>query len=430
MSSVTLAIIALLLLLGLNAPIYISIIFSVFLYFVTSPENLNHMILVQRIVGGVNSIPLLAVPFFVTAGVFMNYTGITKRMVRFCEVLTGHLPGGLAQVNVVLSTLMGGLSGSSLADAAMQSKILVPEMVKRGYSPAFSAAVTGASALITPIIPPGIALIIFGYVGNVSIGRLFLAGILPGSLTCLLMMLAVHLVSIKRGYTPIREKRAPVKEIIIESKSAFLALLMPVVIIGGIRLGIFTPTETGSIAILYALILGAVVYKEIKLKDVAHALVESVSTCASILLIIAAASAFGWFLTWEGIPQKAAVLVESYNFNPYVFLMILNILLLIVGMFIEGTAAMLVLIPLFMPISRALGINDVHFGMIFIFNMAVGSLSPPMGTVMFTTCSITKVKVADFIKEAWPFYLVLLIGLIVITYVPAVSLLLPNLIFN
>lgn len=422
----TFAIIILLVLFVLNVPIFISITASVLVYFGLSGQ-LSLMIVVQRIIGGVESIPLLAVPFFVMAGVFMNYTGITKRMVKFCEVLTGHMPGGLAQVNVVLSTLMGGLSGSNIADAAMQSKILVPEMEKRGYSKAFSTAVTGASSLITPIIPPGIALIIYGFIANVSIGKLFLAGIVPGVMTCIIMMITVHFISKKRGYMPTRERAAGPKEVFVASKDAILALLLPVVIIGGIRLGVFTPTEAGSVAIAYALVLGMLVYREMRFSQIKDAMAETVITTSSIMLIIGAASALAWFLTWERIPQTATDFILSFVSSPGMFLLFINIFLMVVGMFIEGNAAMIVLVPLLMPMINALGIDPVHFGLVFIFNMAVGTLTPPMGTVMFTTCSITGVKIDEFIKEAWPFYLVLIVCLLIITYIPAISLFLPNL---
>jgi len=426
--SVNIALISLLILLSINVPVFASILLSTLLYFLFS-DQVSIMIIVQRMVGGLEKISLLAIPFFIMAGVLMNYTGITKRMIRFTEIITGHMPGGLAQTNVVLSTLMGGLSGSSIADAAMQSKILVPEMVKRGYSPAFSSVVTAASAIITPIIPPGIALIIYGYIGNVSIGKLFLAGIIPGIMTCVLMMVTVHIVSIQRGYVPIREKHASFKQIVKASKDAFLALLLPIVIIGGIRLGVFTPTEAGAIAILYAFVLGAIVYKEMHVYQIKDAIMETVVTTASIMLIIGAASTFAWFLTWEQVPQKATEFILNIVGNKGAFLLILNIFLLFIGMFIEGTAIMLVLIPILMPMVKGLGIDTVHFGLVFIFNMAVGSLSPPMGTLMFTTCTITKVKIKDFLKEAWPFYIMLLICLMLITYIPEISLFLPNLVY-
>lgn len=424
---VSIALLVMFVLFFIGAPVFISILSSSLVYFTLSPD-LNSMIVVQRLVGGIQSIPLLAIPFFVMAGVCMNYTGITRRMLKFSEILTGHLPGGLAQVNVVLSTAMGGLSGSSIADAAMQSKMLVPEMTRRGYSKSFATAVTGASALITPIIPPGVSLILFGYIANVSIGKLFLAGIVPGLMTCIFMMIAVHVISKKRGYLPLREKPARIGEILIASKDAALAILMVVVIIGGIRLGIFTPTEAGSIAVLYSLVIGFFVYREMKLKDLKIALSETVTTTASIMLIMGAAGSVSWFLTWERIPQMATSYMINMVDSPLLFLLSINIFLLIIGMFFEGNAAMIVLIPILMPMVEAYGIDPVHFGMVFIFNMAVGSLSPPLGTVMFTTCSITGVSIGDFVKEAWPFYIVLVLCLIIITYIPYVSIFLPNLI--
>ncbi len=226
----------------LKVPVYISIIAASLFYFLTS-NTLPPMVLAQRIISGMESLPLLAIPFFIMSGVFMNYTGITRRILKFAELLTGRLPGGLAQVNILLSTLMGGLSGSSIADTAMQSKMLVPEMVKRGYSKPFAAMITGASSLITSIIPPGIAMIIFGYVANVSIDLLFLGGILPGVLACASMMVLTHFISKKKGYKPVLEKAATPKEILVASKSAIVALVLPIIIIGGIRLGIFTATE-------------------------------------------------------------------------------------------------------------------------------------------------------------------------------------------
>lgn len=360
----------------------------------------------------------------------MNYTGISRRLVAFAEVLTGHLPGGLAQVNVVLSTLMGGLSGSNIADAAMQSKILVPEMVKRGYSPAFSAAVTASSALITPIIPPGIALIIYGYVGNVSIGRLFLAGVLPGILTCGLMMVCVHLMSVKRGYLPSRERRAGLREILRNARTAMLALALPLIIIIGIRFGVFTPTEAGSIAVVCAFFLGTIVYREMKGSQIKLALLESVAATANIMLIIAAASGFSKILTWERVPHVVTEAVAGAVSGPALFLLVTNVFLLVLGMLLEGNAALIVLTPILIPVAQAFGVDPVHFGVVSIFNLSIGTLTPPMGTVMFTTCSITGVKMDEFVREAIPFWIVLVACLLIITYVPMVSLWLPRLVYG
>ncbi|WP_134702356.1 TRAP transporter large permease [Ammoniphilus sp. YIM 78166] len=408
-----------------NIPVAYAIIASSLLYFLVA-QNMPTMVLVQRMIAGTESIPLLAIPFFIAAGTLMNYTGITRRMTTFAESLTGHLPGGLAQVSIVLSTMMGGISGSGLADAAMQSKVMYPEMQKRGYSPGFSTSVIGASSLITPLIPPGIGMILYGYIGNVSIGKLFLAGIIPGIMTCLLMMLAVHFVSKKRGYKPIREKMASPKEVVVASKDAFLALLLPIIIIGGIRIGVFTPTEAGAIAIVYALILGIVFYREMKLSHLKEAIGETVVTTSSIMLIIAAGACFGWILTYERIPHMATEFVTGLVDSPITFLLVLNLFLIILGMFIEGNVAIIILTPLLIPMAQAYGVDPVHFGMILLFNLGIGTISPPLGTAIFTVCSITNVKVEEFVKEVIPFYVVLFIALMLITFVPFISMWMPN----
>jgi tripartite ATP-independent transporter DctM subunit len=330
------------------------------------------------------------------------------------------MTGGLAQVNVLLSTLMGGLSGSNLADAAMEAKILVPEMKKRSFSKEFSSVVTAVSALITPLIPPGIAMIIYGSITNVSIGKLFVAGIGPGLLLCASLMVLVAIISKKRNYRSVRDNPLTAREIFRAVAHAALPLFLPVVIIGGIRLGVFTPTEAGAVAIVYSLFLG-LLYREIKLKDVLQGIRETITSTASIMVIIGAASAFAWVLTRERIPQQLTELIISTITNKYVFLLAVNAFLLLVGMFIEGNAAMVILAPLLHPVALAYGINEIHFAIVFIFNLALGCLTPPMGTVMFVTCSITKCKISDFIREAIPFYILLLICLLLLTFIPVLS---------
>lgn len=418
-SAVALGAIVLLTLLFLQVPVFASLLAGSVTYFALTP-NIPTQIIAQRVIAGVESIPLLAVPFFVCAGVFMNYSGVTKRVMDFCEVMIGKIPGGLAQVNVLLSTLMGGLSGSNLADAAMQSKMLVPEMERKGFSKEFSSVVTAASAMITPLIPPGIAMIIYGSIANVSIGKLFIAGIGPGLLLCVSMMILVGIISKKRGYKPGRETSITFKEFTTATGNALLPLFLPVIIIGGIRLGIFTPTEAGAVAIVYALILG-LVYREMKFNHVMEGLKETINSTASIMLIVGAASAFAWVLTRERIPQQVTELIINMISNKYVFLMAVNVFLIFVGMFIEGNAAMIVLVPLLAPVATAYGIDEIHFAMVFIFNMAIGALSPPMGTLMFVTCGITKCKIKDFIIEAIPFYILLIICLLILTFIPAFS---------
>ena len=359
----------------------------------------------------------------------MNYSGVTKRVVRFCDVIVSKLgvPGGLGQVTVLTATVMGGLSGSNLADAAMQAKMLAPEMEKKGFSKEFSSVLTAVSAMITPLIPPGIAMIIYGSISNVSVGKLFVAGFGVGALLCLSLMTFVTIISIKRGYQKesVKASHPPFFRVLAD---ALPSLFLPVAIIGGIRIGIFTPTEAGAIAIVYALILAAF-YREMTLKDLVKAIKETVLTTASIMLIIGAASAFAWILTREQIPQALANFMVNSISNKYIFLLLVNMFLIGVGMFVEGNASMIVLVPLLVPVARAFGIGDIQFAMVFIFNSAIGCITPPVGTLMLVTCGITKCKVAAFIKESVPFYILLFTVLILLTLVPIFSEGIVNLIY-
>ncbi|MDR2661551.1 MAG: TRAP transporter large permease [Treponema sp.] len=427
MSSVVIsaAVVVMLTFLFLKFPVYVSVLAGSVTYFILSPD-LPAQIMAQRVIAGIESIPLLAIPFFVCSGVIMNYSGVTTRIMRFCEVVMRKVPGGLAQVNVLLSTLMGGLSGSNLADAAMEAKMLVPEMEKKGFSREFSSVVTAVSAMITPLIPPGIAMIIYGSIANVSIGRLFIAGIGPGLLLCIAMMILVGIISFRRRYTTEMTEQVSLGKAFLD---ALPPLLLPIIIIGGIRLGVFTPTEAGAVAIIYAVVL-SLIYREFRIANVFQALKETVATTASIMMIVGAASAFAWILTRERIPQQVTAFIVSSVSNKYVFLLMINVFLLFVGMFIEGNAAMIVLVPLLVPVARAFGINDIQFAMIFIFNNAIGAISPPMGTLMFVTCGITKCKIAFFIREAVPFYIMLLVCLLLLTFVPFFSLTLVNLVWG
>ncbi|MFB5660962.1 TRAP transporter large permease [Alteribacillus sp. HJP-4] len=418
-------VVVILVLLLLNVPVAFAMMFGSGLYFLVN-DSFKAETMTQRALSGVESFPLLGIVFFITAGILMNYTGITKRILRFAQVITGHMTGGLGKVNVLLSVLMGGLSGSNVADAAMQSKILVPEMVNKGYNKAFAATVTAASSLITPIIPPGIALIMYGYIGDVSIGDLFVAGIIPGLLLCVLMFIFVHFSAKKRGFEVEPIPRATLKETVAASKDALLAILLPVIIIGGIRLGAFSPTEAGAIAVLYALFLGFVVYREMKVKDFIAALKESIHIIAVVMIIIAAGTAFGWILTLEQVPQALTDMTTSSVNNPYLFLFAVMIFLLIIGMFVEGNVLLIILTPIFIPMLEAYNIDPVHFGIFFILCLSVGTITPPIGTIMFTVCAITKVKIEHFIKELWPLWIVFVVAILLVAYIPSISMLLPN----
>ena len=419
--------VAMLVLLFLKVPVFIAVLGGSLIYFLMNPD-INSLIFAQQMILGTEKISLLAIPFFVCAGIVMNYTGVTKRIMDFCEIVTAHLPGGLAQVNVLLSTVMGGLSGSNLADAAMEAKMLIPEMTRKGFSLSFSSVVTAASSMITPLIPPGIAMILYGCIANVSIGKLFISGIGVGSLLCISMMILVGIISKKRNYGALTQEKLTYDKVMRALKPAFLPLLLPIIIIGGIRIGIFTATEAGAVAILYAVLLGFI-YRDMKASDLVRSLKETVASTSSIMLIVSAASVYSWILTRERVPQMLTEWMLQTIDSKFVFLIAVNIFLLFVGMFIEGNASMIILVPLLAPIAAQYGVNEIQFAMIYIFNNAIGALSPPMGTLMFVTCSISKCPTAAFIKEAIPFYILLAIDLLLITYFEPFTTFLVNLVY-
>jgi tripartite ATP-independent transporter DctM subunit len=419
--------VAMLVLLFLKVPVFVAVLGGSLIYFLMNPD-INSLIFAQQMILGTEKISLLAIPFFVCAGIVMNYTGVTKRIMDFCEIVTAHLPGGLAQVNVLLSTVMGGLSGSNLADAAMEAKMLIPEMTRKGFSLSFSSVVTAASSMITPLIPPGIAMILYGCIANVYIGKLFISGIGVGSLLCISMMILVGIISKKRNYGALTQEKLTYDKVMRALKPAFLPLLLPIIIIGGIRVGIFTATEAGAVAILYAVLLGFL-YRDMKASDLVRSLKETVASTSSIMLIVSAASVYSWILTRERVPQMLTEWMLQTIDSKFVFLIAVNIFLLFVGMFIEGNASMIILVPLLAPIAAQYGVNEIQFAMIYIFNNAIGALSPPMGTLMFVTCSISKCPTAAFIKEAIPFYILLAIDLLLITYCEPFTTFLVNLVY-
>lgn len=418
--------ILMLVLMFLKVPVFISVLTAAVVYFLSS--SVPSLLMVQRFIAGIESIPLLAIPFFVGMGVFMNRAGITRRIMAFASVCVGQMSGGLAQVNILVSTLMGGISGSNLADAAMEAKMLVPEMRKGGYSNEFSSVVTAFSSLITPLIPPGIGMIMYASVTGISVGKLFIGGLTVGLLLCIVEMVLTATISKKRGYKSIRTGKITKKEFFSSLKGAIIPLLMPIVIIGGVRVGAFTASEAGAVGILIAIILGFA-YKEMTFESLKDGFKETVISSSTILCIIGAANALSWALTKEQVPQHLTAWIISIVPNKYLFLFLINIFLLVLGMLIEGNAITIVVAPLLFPLANAFGIDQIHFAMIFIFNLAIGALSPPMGTVMYVTCGVTNCKVANFIKEAIPWFLCLVAVLLAVTYVPAISTWLVNLIY-
>ncbi len=408
-------------------PIAYALFAASIVYFTFFDAGMPPDLVLQKFITSAASFPLLAIPFFVMAGSVMNYSGISKKLMQMADVLTGHLTGGLAQVNVVLSTFMGGISGSANADAAMQSKILVPQMEKRGYSREFSAAVTAASSAIAPVIPPGIVMIIYALIAQVSVAEIFLAGYAPGLLMAGALMFTVTLVSRKRNYKPSRETRASIGEIGFQFKESIWALSLPFGIILGLRFGLFTPTEAGAMAVLASILIGVLIYRELKWDHIKPILLDTIYGTGTVVLIIVSASVFGYYLNWERIPQELTEMLLAFTANKYLMLAVINIFLLIIGMFIEGGAALIIVAPLLVPVILELGIDPVHFGMIMIVNIMIGGVTPPFGSMMFTTCSVTQVPVGKFMQEIWPFIGALLLALLVVTYVPAIVMFLPNL---
>ena len=410
---------------ALNIPVAFAMAIAALSFFIFA-DGLPLRVFVQKFVQATDSFPLLAVPFFICAGAIMNRSGITRRLLNLADALVGHMAGGIAQANVVLATLMGGLSASANADAAMQAKMLGTEMVRRGYTPGFAAAITACASVITPIIPPGIGLIIYGYLADVSVGRLFIGGIVPGLLLCAGLMITVGLMSKRRGYKPLRERRVSSGELWRAVVDAAGALSIIAFILLGIRYGIFTPTEAGAMTVVYAALVGAVWHRELKWASVPTIVVETVLATSAVMIIICAASAFGFYMSWQRIPSRAAAVLIELTQQPWLLLLLINFGLIAVGMLIEGTAALILLTPILVPAVIKLGIDPLHFGLVLVVNLTIGGVTPPVGTMMFTTCSILRVKIESFVKEGWPFMLTLFGVLLLITYVPALVTWLPT----
>ena len=413
-----------------NIPIWLAILGGSLPYFIFLQPMLPIQIAVQRVIAVTEGTSYLAIPFFITAGAIMNYAGISSRLLDLADGLVGHLTGGLGHVNVLLSVMMGGISGSAAADAAMEAKILVPEMKKRGYDENFCAAVTIASSLITPIIPPGMGLIIFAFATQISVGRMFAAGYVPGLLCMILMMGYVYYVSKKNGYKGSREKMAPVKEIVKLLLDSFWALLIPFGILLGLRGGMFTATEAGAICAFYSLVVGIFIYKEIKWKHFWPIIKESVLGTSTVMILICGAGALSYFMTYERGPQAFAEFMLSANLNKWTFILLTNIILLVIGMFMEGGPAMVILGPLLMPIAIKLGIDPIQFGIMFVFNLGIGNMSPPFGIVLYQVIGLMGLRFSEVCKAIIPFLIIMLIVLAFIATCPGLILYIPNLLYG
>lgn len=414
----------------LNIPVAYSMIMAGAVYFLFAPDSMSLDMMMQKMISANSSFTYLAIPFFICAGVVFDYAGITRRLMHLAELLVGHIQGGMAQVNILLSCMMGGLSGSANADAALESKMLVPEMVKLGYDRDFSTVVTVASSCITPIIPPGIILILYASASDCSVAKMFYAGYIPGIVITIAMMIMTYCISKKRHYKPSRDHIASASEFGKAFLSGLPALFVPFGLVLGLRIGLFTPTEGGAVCVVYSLIIGFLVYREIKVSDLPKIVEESVSSTAGIMFILAGANALSIYLTWERVPNLISQAILTNIHSPYVFLLMVNILLLIIGMFFDGGAAMILLAPLLVPAAQQLGIDLIHFGLVLSLNLTIAGMSPPFGAMMFVSTSITGTTIEEYAKACIP-YMALMIGcLLLFTYCPQIVMLLPDLLSN
>ena len=407
-----------------RAPIWASLAISSSVYLVIAGEQLS--LIARRCVAGMDSFLMLAIPMFVLAAELMNQCGITTYMFRFANNLVGWIPGGLAHANVVASMLFAGKSGSSAADAAGLGTMEIKAMTDEGFDKPFSAAITAASSCIGPIIPPSIPMVVYSSLAGASIGKLFIGGIIPGILMGLTMMVICFIIAKRRNYP--RVKGITLRDVGISFIEAIPGILVPVILLGGIYGGIFTPTEAAVVAALYSLVVGALLYRKISFKDLIRILKVTVVNSALIMIIIGAASLFGYVLTIEQIPAKLTEGLLFLTTNKYVMLFIFNIILLVLGCFMELNSILLIFVPIMIPVVNMLGIDLVHFGVVAVINLMIGTLTPPFGMMMFITAGIAEEPVHVVIKELIPFYIGLIILLLILTYCPVLVTALPSLV--
>lgn len=410
----------------INMPIAFAVGIASLVYYVIDGTSL--MVLPQAMTGAVDSFPLLCIPLFMFVGFIMNMSGVTKRIFNFASSLVGHLPGGLGHVNIVASIIFAGMSGSATADAAGLGAIEIQAMREEGFDDDFSAAVTASSSTIGPIIPPSMPMVIYGAIVGVSIGRLFLAGLLPGILMGISLMVMVYIISRKRNY-PIR-KRATLKEVVKSFISAFFPILTPVILLGGLVFGIFTPTEAAGVAAIYALFLGGVLYRQLNFKGILELCVDVAEITGTTLLILSTAYLVVWVITVNNVPGIILNILINMNLGKNIFLLVINLFLLFLGMFTTIAPSVILFGPLLTPVVIAMGIDPVHFGVIFVLNLMIGLLTPPVGPCLYIMSSLTNLSLERVVKSTMPFIIPLIIVLLIITYFPVFSLWLPTLLMG
>jgi len=385
---------------------------------------------VQQVLSQTQNFLLLAIPLFILAGNLLNESGITERVMKLASVLTGHMRAGTAQSNMVIAASLGGITSSAIGDAAMLSRVLGPSMIRRGYSGGFSAAVVGCSALITTMIPPGIGLVLYGSIAEVSIGRLFTAGMIPGILMTIFLMVAVGVRARQKGYLPEREERAHLKEIGKTFIDSIWAFLFPVILIAGLRFGMFTPSEAGAFACVYAVAVGVIVYKQSSWKGLHQTLESTVVDIGMVMLLIALSAPFSYGIVWDQIPQKMAEFMLGISDIPWVVMLIIIGFLLFAGTAVDSTVLILMLTSILAPVAEQVHVDLVHFGIIMVLTLTLGLLTPPEGAVLYIVCTIFKCSLWDFVKEGWLFMVSIVVVVIMVIFWPDVALWLPNLTFG
>ena len=417
----------LLLLIMINLPIAVAMGMTAIIFFIGLGNSSLLTMLPQRMYASTTSFTLLAIPFFILAGNLMNTGGITNRIFRFAKAVIGHVPGGLGQVSVVANVIFSGMSGSAIADAAGLGQVLHKAMVDNGFKPKFSAAIVASAATIGPVIPPSIPFVLYGALTGVSVSKLFLAGFIPGVLMAMAMMVAIAFLA-KRYHLP-KGNKADFKEVLVSIKEAFLPLLTPVIIIGGILTGFFTPTEAAVVACLYALFLGFL-YKDLTLKDLPSVFWLSIKQTISLMFIIAAAGFFGWLTIHQKIPDQIILSLTDMSATSSGILAMVIMVVLILGCFLEGNAIFIITIPIFLPIAQQFGIDLVNFGVVMTLLIMIGNLTPPVGMCLFAVSSFSKVSIGTLAKEVWPYLIGIFIVTVLIAYVPQIATFLPNLIMG
>lgn len=423
-----LMILVFIILLAIGAPVFVAMLLSSVAYILQSGNLQLFSMAAQRMFASVNSFTLLAIPFFVFAGLVMNMSGVSKRLFDFANTLVGHLTGGLGHVNVLASMLFAGMSGSAVADAAGLGAIEMKAMHDAGFDDDFSGAVTAASSTIGPVIPPSIPMVLFSGLTGVSAGRLFIGGFLPGILMGIAMMIVVYFVAKKRHY-PVSPK-ATAREILKSFFSAIPALIMPIIILGGILSGFFTPTEAAAVACLYSVAIGIFLFRELDAKSIWTLLKEAMRNTAQVMAIIAAAGFFGWLVTFQGVPAKLINLMIHVTDSPIVVLLLIDLIVLVLGCFLEGNAILILVVPIVVPIANKFGIDLIHLGVTMCLADMMGTITPPVGMCLYPVCTLGNLKMQNLIKELVPFIIILCVVLLFVTLVPGLSTFLPNLLMG